>query len=116
MLICYLVILQIEVRHEGNEVYNGFLDESYLDHNFAVINVFAYLDVHDVVRCVLDLVPHGEELLTVGRGSSGQLMARIINFSVELRASEEEDLHDKVNLLFCYCYYKQGGNTSYFFM
>ncbi|KAG2566574.1 hypothetical protein PVAP13_7NG184702 [Panicum virgatum] len=88
--------LKIEVRHEGNEVYNGFLDESYLDHNFAVINVFAYLDVHDVVRCVLDLVPHGEELLTVGRGSSGQIMARIINFSVELRASEEEDLHDKV--------------------
>jgi len=57
--------LKIEVRHEGNEVYNGFLDESYLDHNFAVIEVFAFLDVHDVVRCALDLVPRGEELLTV---------------------------------------------------
>ncbi|RLM74852.1 hypothetical protein C2845_PM15G09680 [Panicum miliaceum] len=80
----------------NNEVYNGFLDEGYLDHNFAVIKVFAFLDVHDVVRCALDIVPHGEELLALGRGSSGQLMARIINFSVDLRASEEDDLHDKV--------------------
>jgi hypothetical protein len=96
-------------------VYNGFLDESGLDHNFAVIEVFAFLDVHDVVRCVLDILPPGEELLVVGRGSSGQLTARTMNFSGDLRASEE-DLHDKVNILFCFCYYKHGGNRSYFFM
>lgn len=97
-------------------MYNGFLDESGLDHNFAVIEVFAFLDVHDVVRCVLDILPPGEELLVVGRGSSGQLTARTMNFSGDLRASEEEDLHDKVNILFCFCYYKHGGNRSYFFM
>lgn len=106
-------------------MYSGFLAESDLDYSFAVIEVNAYLDVHVVVKHALDILPHGEELLAVGHGCSGKLMARTVNFSGDLRASEDDvdpdyivpevPLNDNANVLFCVCYYMCEGSKSYFY-
>jgi hypothetical protein len=76
------------VRHEGNEVYEGFLAEYDLDQNFAVVNVYAFLDVHVGLKHVLDISSHGELLLVaLGRGISGKLIARTVMLSSDLRVS-----------------------------
>lgn len=69
------------MRHEGNEVYMGSLAECDLDHNFAVVAVSDLLDIRvGPIQCALKILPYGEVLLAVGRGISGEIIAR----SVEL--------------------------------
>lgn len=66
MLISCIIVLQIEVRHEGNEVYTGSLAECDLDHNFAVVAVYDFLDVRvGPIQRALKILPYGEVLLAV---------------------------------------------------
>ncbi|CAO1947352.1 unnamed protein product [Urochloa humidicola] len=86
---------RIQVRHEGNEVHQGFLAEYNLDQNFAVVNVMAVLDVHVV------LLEHAEEILprskvvTVRRDICGKLMATSVILTQDLSESE----HNKDGML-----------------
>ncbi|XP_022682438.1 uncharacterized protein LOC101760608 isoform X1 [Setaria italica] len=90
--------LKIKVCHEGKEVYRGFLAEYDLDHNFAVVNVRRFIDVHvGIFECVLESVPYGEAYV-VGRGVSGDLMARSVELGGDLRVSKEDkDLDSKTS-------------------
>ena len=82
-----IIVLQIQVRHEGKE-HRVFLAEYDLDQNFAVVNVYAFLDVHVGLKHVLDISSHGELLLVaLGRGISGKLIARTVMLSSDLRVS-----------------------------
>ncbi|RLN27477.1 uncharacterized protein C2845_PM05G22690 [Panicum miliaceum] len=61
------------------------------DQNFAVVNVYAFLDVHVGLEHVLDIPSHGELLLVaLGRGISGKLIARAVMLSCDLRVSEDD--------------------------
>uniref|UniRef100_K3YRG5 Uncharacterized protein n=1 Tax=Setaria italica TaxID=4555 RepID=K3YRG5_SETIT len=88
----------LKVCHEGKEVYRGFLAEYDLDHNFAVVNVRRFIDVHvGIFECVLESVPYGEAYV-VGRGVSGDLMARSVELGGDLRVSKEDkDLDSKTS-------------------
>uniref|UniRef100_A0ACD5ZEZ6 Uncharacterized protein n=1 Tax=Avena sativa TaxID=4498 RepID=A0ACD5ZEZ6_AVESA len=73
--------LKIEVRPEGNEVYMGVLDEFDLDCNFVVVNVHAFLDVQvGSFEYALQILPHGDPLVLVGCGVSGEIIAKNIEF------------------------------------
>ncbi|CAN6182146.1 unnamed protein product [Urochloa humidicola] len=83
--------LKIQVRHEGDEVYDGFVAEIDMDHNFAVVDVHAFLDVQvGPFQCALEIPPQGE-VLTVGRGVSGEIMAKSVELNVDSRAFEDDD-------------------------
>jgi hypothetical protein len=86
------------VRLEGN-VYKGFLAEFDLKHNFAVVNVRTFLDVHVGLEHVLVIPPQGDaSLVAVGCDISGKLMARTVKLSDALRVSEvDEDLNCKIS-------------------
>ncbi|CAL4959291.1 unnamed protein product [Urochloa decumbens] len=82
---------RIQVRHEGNEVYQGFLAEYNLDQNFAIVNVMAVLNVHVV------LLEHEEEILprskvvTVKQDICGKLTARSVILTQDLSESEHNE-------------------------
>nr|CAB3454245.1 unnamed protein product [Digitaria exilis] len=81
----------IQVRHEGKEVYMGFLAEYDLDHNFAVVNVRTFLDVHvGMFQRALESVPCGDAFV-VCRGVSGELMARSLVLGGDLRISKDDE-------------------------
>ncbi|CAL5064610.1 unnamed protein product [Urochloa decumbens] len=83
--------LRIQVRHEGYEEYDGFVAEIDMDHNFAVVEVHAFLDVQiGPFQCALEVPPQGG-VLTVGRGISGEIMAKNVELNVDSRASEDDD-------------------------
>ncbi|XP_034577681.1 uncharacterized protein [Setaria viridis] len=94
----YYYDLKIKVCHEGKEVYRGFLAEYDLDHNFAVVNVRRFIDVHvGIFECVLESVPYGKAYV-VGRGLSGDLMARSVELGGDLRVSKDDkDLDSKTS-------------------
>ncbi|CAN6182407.1 unnamed protein product [Urochloa humidicola] len=84
--------LKIEVRHEGNEVHMGVMGEFDLDHNFAVVNVHAFLDVQvGPFQSALEILPHGETLVAVGRGVSGEIVAKSMELDDDSRLSEDDD-------------------------
>jgi len=88
----HLIDIEIEVRPEGNLVYMGIMAEYDLNHNFAVIEVYAFFDVHVGPRHVLEIPSHGDVLLVaLGRGVIGQLITRTVMLSGDLRVSEDED-------------------------
>ncbi|PUZ62281.1 hypothetical protein GQ55_4G344300 [Panicum hallii var. hallii] len=94
----HLIDIEIEVRHEGNLVYEGVLAEFDLNHNFAVIEVYAFVDVHVGPRHVLEIPSHGDVLLVaLGHGVSGQLITRTVMLSGDLRVSEDEDRACKIS-------------------
>ncbi|KAF8759255.1 hypothetical protein HU200_010290 [Digitaria exilis] len=87
----YYFDLKIQVRHEGKEVYMGFLAEYDLDHNFAVVNVRTFLDVHvGIFQRALESVPCGDAFV-VCRGVSGELMARSLVLGGDLRISKDDE-------------------------
>ncbi|XP_022680050.1 uncharacterized protein LOC101782778 [Setaria italica] len=90
--------LNIRVRHEGNEVYKGVVAEFDLDHNFAVVDVHTFLDVQvGPFRCALESLPHGE-VLVVGRGVSGEILAKSVVLNGDSRVSkDDEDLNCKIS-------------------
>ncbi|WVZ98526.1 hypothetical protein U9M48_043955, partial [Paspalum notatum var. saurae] len=90
--------LKIEVRCEGNEVYMGFLDEYDLDHNFAVVNIDAFLDVHvGSSQSMLKSVLPGEAYV-VGRGVSGDLISRSVELVCDPRVSKhDQDLESETS-------------------
>ncbi|XP_062208183.1 uncharacterized protein LOC133909666 isoform X2 [Phragmites australis] len=80
--------LKIEVRHEGDEVYEGFLAEYSLDSNFAVVDVRTFLDVHvGLIEHAVEILPRGK-VVAVGRGISGKLMATSVILTDDLSGSE----------------------------
>ncbi|KAM0874398.1 hypothetical protein ACQ4PT_037448 [Festuca glaucescens] len=91
--------LKIEVRHEGNEVYMGVMAESDLDLKFAVVNVHAFLDVQvEPFQHALQVLPHGEILVVIGRGVSGEIIAKNVEFDGDSRVFEDdEDLDCKIS-------------------
>ncbi|CAN6210588.1 unnamed protein product [Urochloa humidicola] len=87
--------LQIQVRHEGDEEYDGFVAEIDMDHNFAVVEVHDFLDVQvGPFQCALEVPPQGG-VITVGRGVSGEIMAKNVELNVDSRASEDD--HDDLD-------------------
>uniref|UniRef100_A0A3B6CBE2 Uncharacterized protein n=2 Tax=Triticum aestivum TaxID=4565 RepID=A0A3B6CBE2_WHEAT len=92
--------LKIEVRHEGNEVYMGGMAEFDLDRNFAVVDVHAFLENVQVgsFQPALEILPHGELLVVIGRGVSGEIMAKNVELDGDSRVSEDdEDLDCKIS-------------------
>ncbi|XP_051210089.1 uncharacterized protein [Lolium perenne] len=91
--------LKIDVRHEGNEVYMGTMSHYDLDRNFAVVNVHGFLDVQvGSFQDALHVLPHGEILVVIGRGVSGEIVAKNVEFDGDSRVSEDdEDLDGKIS-------------------
>ncbi|CAN6274066.1 unnamed protein product [Urochloa humidicola] len=82
--------LKIQVLHEG-KLYRGFLAEYDLDHNFAVVNVRIFLDVHvGIFQRALESVPCGEACV-VWRRVSGVLMARNLELGGALKVSKDDE-------------------------
>ncbi|KAM0825679.1 hypothetical protein ACQ4PT_069416 [Festuca glaucescens] len=68
--------LKIEVRHEGNEVYMG-------------VGSFQH---------ALQILPHGEILVVIGRSMLGEIIAKNVDFDGDSRVSEDdEDLDCKIS-------------------
>ncbi|CAL5088538.1 unnamed protein product [Urochloa decumbens] len=89
--------LMIQVRHEGDEVYDGFVAEIDMDHNFADVDVHAFLDVQvGPFQCALE-IPEQGEVLTIGRGVSGEIMAKSVELNVDSRVFEDDDLGCKIS-------------------
>ncbi|GJN09548.1 hypothetical protein PR202_ga27563 [Eleusine coracana subsp. coracana] len=84
--------LNIDVRHQGDEVYMGILAEFDLDHNFAVVNVHGSLDVLvGSFQRAQEALPHGEKLVLIGRVVSGEIVATNIKLNDDSRVSSEDD-------------------------
>ncbi|KAL6863799.1 hypothetical protein ACP4OV_016702 [Aristida adscensionis] len=82
---------KIEVRHGGNEVHKGFLAEHDLDHNFAIVYIMIFLDVHLVLlKCAEEILPHSN-VVAVGRDISGKVMARAVILIGDLSKSEDSE-------------------------
>jgi hypothetical protein len=82
------------VRHEGNnnKVYGGRMDEYDLDGNFAVVSVSCYLDVRvGPFQRALEILPHSEVLVAVGRGVSGEIMAKSVELNGDLGVYEDDE-------------------------
>jgi hypothetical protein len=103
------------VRHEGNEVYMGVMSDFDLDRNFAVVNVHAFLDIQvGSFQHALQILPHGEILVVIGRSVSGEIISKNVKFDGDSRVSEDdEDLdckisevhfHDDMIIVFYFCY------------
>ncbi|CAM0909155.1 unnamed protein product [Alopecurus aequalis] len=90
--------LKIQVRHEGNEVYIGVMAEFDLDRNFAVVNVHAFLDVQvGSFQHAPQILPCGEVLVVIGRGISGEIIAKNVEFDGDSRVAEDDDLDCKIS-------------------
>ncbi|KAK8450632.1 hypothetical protein SEVIR_6G063400v4 [Setaria viridis] len=91
--------LKIEVRHEGNEVYMGIVGQFDLDHNFAVVNVHAFLDVQvGPFQSAPEILAHGEILVAIGRGVCGEIVTKSVELDDDSRVSEDdEDLDCKIS-------------------
>ncbi|CAL5064159.1 unnamed protein product [Urochloa decumbens] len=85
--------LKIEVRHEGSEVHIGVMGEFDLGHNFSVVNVHALLDVQvGPFQSALEILPHGETLVAVGRGVSGEIVAKSVELDDSRLSEDDGDL------------------------
>jgi hypothetical protein len=91
----------------------GFLDEHGLDHNFAVVNVHSFLDVHVGIFDRMLESPYGEaEACVVGRDVSGDLMVRSVELGGEISENDEDldskiskvHLHEDMTILFHFLY------------
>lgn len=89
-----------------------FLAEYDLDHNFAVVNIDAFLGVHvGSSQRVLESVLRGAAYV-VGRGVSGDLISRSVELGCDLSVSKhgqdlesktsEVHLHVDMTILFCF--------------
>ncbi|WVZ82647.1 hypothetical protein U9M48_029891, partial [Paspalum notatum var. saurae] len=84
--------LKIDVRHEGNEVYMGVMAEFDLDHNFAVVNVHGSLDVQVTpFQHAPEILPHGVMLVAIGRGVSGEMMAKNVVMDGDSTVSQDDE-------------------------
>ncbi|KAL6650115.1 hypothetical protein ACP70R_014339 [Stipagrostis hirtigluma subsp. patula] len=80
--------LKIGVRHEGCEVHEGFLAEYNVDHNFAVVNIMASLDVHLVLlKCAMEILP--SQAIAVGRSIFGEVTTRRVILASDSSGSED---------------------------
>jgi hypothetical protein len=88
--------LKIEVRHEGDEAHMGVMAEYDLDRNFAVVSVHGLLDVQVAsFQDAVQTLPHGEMVVVIGRGVSGEILSRNVEFDGDSRVSEDDDLDCK---------------------
>ncbi|TVU43765.1 hypothetical protein EJB05_10257, partial [Eragrostis curvula] len=90
--------LKIKVRREGKEVYMGSLAEYDLVRNFAVVLVRGFCDVNvGIFHRKLKSVPHGVACV-VGRDVSGDLTAKSVELSGDLRVyKDDKDLDSKTS-------------------
>jgi hypothetical protein len=98
------------VRHEGSEVFQGFLSSYNLDRNFSVVKVRAFLEVNvGLIEHAEGIMPEGE-VIALARGSSGELMAKKVTLAQDLSESEDYDerpmevqLHSDMSIFICFC-------------
>lgn len=92
----------------------GFMDEFHLDNNYAVVYINESLDVQvGYFQRALE-IPHGDILVVIGHGISGEIMSKNVKFDCDSRVSEDDEdldckisevyLHDDMSILF-YFYY-----------
>ncbi|KAF8700656.1 hypothetical protein HU200_034003 [Digitaria exilis] len=90
--------LKIEVRHEGNEVFMGFVAEFDEDCNFAVLNVRTFIDVPVELFNHAREVQHHSERVSPKRHVSGEIMVRSVGLKGDSRVCEDyEDLDYKLS-------------------
>lgn len=103
------------MRREGKEVHLGSLAEHDLVRNFAVVIVRGFHDVNaGIFHRKLKSVPHGE-VCVVGRNVSGDLTAKSVELSGDLRVYKDDKdldsktskvhLHDNKAILLCLIYF-----------
>ncbi|XP_062187863.1 uncharacterized protein LOC133891149 isoform X2 [Phragmites australis] len=103
--------IKIEVRHEGSEVYRGFLAEYNLDHNFAAVYIMTFLDVHVVLlKRAEEILPHSN-VVAVGRDISGKVITRSVILTGDLSGSEDSK---ELMLSTCYSEAWEGGPLFHF--
>lgn len=95
------------MRHEGNEGHMGFLAEFDLDHNYAVVDVHAFLDVQiGSFQCALEILPHCQILVVISRDIFGGIMTKNVKFDGDSRVSvDDKDLDSKISHLEVHLHY-----------
>lgn len=79
------------MRHEGSEVYQGFLARYDLDHNFSVVKVRSFLDVHvGLIKHAVGNLPDSK-VVAIGRGTTGNLMAASVVLNGDLSRSDNNE-------------------------
>uniref|UniRef100_A0A0E0GWG0 Uncharacterized protein n=1 Tax=Oryza nivara TaxID=4536 RepID=A0A0E0GWG0_ORYNI len=86
--------LKIEVRHEGNEVYKGYLAKYDLDKNFAVVYTMEPLDVHVVLSEHLKDRYAKKKLVAVSRNKYGGLITKSVMVGSHHNSNRSEVCHD----------------------
>uniref|UniRef100_A0A0E0GWG1 Uncharacterized protein n=1 Tax=Oryza nivara TaxID=4536 RepID=A0A0E0GWG1_ORYNI len=84
----------IEVRHEGNEVYKGYLAKYDLDKNFAVVYTMEPLDVHVVLSEHLKDRYAKKKLVAVSRNKYGGLITKSVMVGSHHNSNRSEVCHD----------------------
>ena len=106
------------MRHEGSEVYEGFLAIDGVYDNFSVVKVMTFLDVNvGLVEHAEGILPYGK-VVALGRGTSGELVAKRVTLAADVsRTGDKEDpvlsmakttkvhLHYDRSILICFCCY-----------
>ncbi|XP_037452116.1 uncharacterized protein LOC119322716 isoform X2 [Triticum dicoccoides] len=99
--------VKIEVRHEGSEVYQGFLATYDVDYNYSVVKVKTFLDVNvGLIEHAVGILPDGK-VVALGRGTCGELMARSVMLADDLSVCE--DIKDPVSSMLNITKAWQGG-------
>ncbi|XP_047069414.1 uncharacterized protein LOC124677472 [Lolium rigidum] len=90
---------KIEVRPEGNEVYMGVMSAFDLDRNFVVVSVHGFLDVQvGSFQYALQIPPHGEILVAIGRAVSGEIIVKNVEFEGDpIVLKDDEDLDCRIS-------------------
>uniref|UniRef100_A0A0D9VAC4 Uncharacterized protein n=1 Tax=Leersia perrieri TaxID=77586 RepID=A0A0D9VAC4_9ORYZ len=86
--------LKIEVRHEGNEVYKGYLAKYDLDKNFAVVYTMESLDVHVVLPEHLKDSYAKKKLVAVSRNKYVGLITKSVMVGSLHNSNRSEVFHD----------------------
>ena len=104
------------MRHEGSEVYQGFLATYDVDYNYSVVKVKTFLDVNvGLIEHAVGILPDGK-VVALGRGTCGELMARSVMLADDLSVCEDikdpvssmlnitkVQLHYDMSILICFC-------------
>ncbi|EMS60301.1 hypothetical protein TRIUR3_18591 [Triticum urartu] len=90
--------VKIEVRHVGSEVYQGFLDSDDVDEHFSVVKVKTFLDVNvGLIEHAEGILPYGK-VVVLGRGTSGELMAKSVILAGDDWEGMEKDPHMRCSI------------------
>uniref|UniRef100_A0A0E0LJC6 Uncharacterized protein n=1 Tax=Oryza punctata TaxID=4537 RepID=A0A0E0LJC6_ORYPU len=87
--------LEFKVRHEGNEVCQGYLTDFDLDHNPAIVEIWTDFDVHvGLLQHAVEFLPHCK-VIAIGREITSKLMARRVELIDDLSAPKDSENLDR---------------------